>query len=109
MRVSTDICIITLVREGQKITVPYHVDALHCHHAEKMTVMHKQPLELRSGNTSTYFACNTLAIVSSRMRRIPLFGLIVVEMALAPEAEGFLHDVVEGLRTCWLTTPFAPW
>ena len=30
-------------------------------------------------------------------------------MVLAPEAEGFLHDVVEGMRLCWLTTQLALW
>ena len=38
-----------------------------------------------------------------------VFGLIVVEMVLAPEAKGVLHDVVEGLRLCWLTTQLALW
>ena len=30
-------------------------------------------------------------------------------MMLAPEAEGLLHDFIEGIRTCLLTTQFAPW
>src|SRR6266446_6521970 len=34
-------------------------------------LLYKQHLELRSETTSTHFACNTLAIVSTRTRRIP--------------------------------------
>jgi hypothetical protein len=34
-------------------------------------LLYKQPLESRSKTLSTYFACNTLTIVSARTRRIP--------------------------------------
>ena len=44
-----------------------------------------------------------------------IFGLIVTEMMLAPEAEGVMDDFIEGMRVRLLTTQFvgvasvAPW
>src|SRR6266851_4178236 len=38
-----------------------------------------------------------------------VFGLIVPEMMLAPEAEGLVDDRVEGLRDRFVTTQSAPW
>jgi hypothetical protein len=38
-----------------------------------------------------------------------VFGLIVAKMMLAPEVEGLLHDLVERMRLCFLTTQYAPW
>jgi hypothetical protein len=38
-----------------------------------------------------------------------VFGLVVAKMMFAPEAEGLLDDLVEGMRDRFLTTQFAPW
>jgi hypothetical protein len=37
-----------------------------------------------------------------------VFGLIVPEMLLAPEAEGLLDDRIEGVRDRYMTTQFTP-
>src|SRR5262245_43121052 len=46
--------------------------------SKRVLLLDQQPLVLRSETISTHFACNTLAIVSARTRRIPRDGRIQV-------------------------------
>src|SRR4029453_17752945 len=73
MRVSPDISIIALLREvlwepSQSFAGVHDVSSS----LKRVLLLDQQPLELRSETISTHFACNTLAIVSARTRRIPL-------------------------------------
>jgi hypothetical protein len=86
MRVSPDISIIAFPREvlwepSQSFAGVHDGSSS----LKRVLLLDQRPLVLRSETISTHFACNTLAIVSVRTRRIPLIGSKTVRRHAAPQ------------------------